>query len=48
MDEEILKNAYRAMNSIMRFEIRLIQNALPDYILKDDIKEIMDKLKKCY
>ena len=48
VDEEILKNAYRAMNSIMRFEIRLIQNALPDYILKDDIKEIMDKLKKCY
>lgn len=48
VDEEILKNAYRAMNSIMRFEIRLVQNALPDYILKDDIKEIMNKLKKCY
>lgn len=48
IDEEILKNAYSAMNSIMNFEIRLVENALPDYMLKDDIKEIMSKLKKCY
>ena len=48
VDEEILKNAYRAMNSLMNFKLELVQNALPDYIVKDDIKVIMDKLKKCY